>query len=893
MRRLKKTISSAAAAAFVLLSVSPVSANPQFSRAEAGDIRIEESGAVYNIYSADKSIGAFTSFGNQAGETINSVQASADHSVIFKVTGGSPSEIFGAMNANSHVFLVNPNGILFGPNAQVNAPGLVAAAMDLKSADFDSREFRFTAPAGGGFVRNDGNLKASPGGYVALVGKAVENRGTIDAPGGSAVLASGGAATVGLDGDGGISVKVTEAVDAPVYDLSGNRIENGLDNSGRIAAAGGAVVLTADAMEQVFDQAINHAGVIEAVTVEEKNGTIVLGGGSRGIVAVDGVLDASGSSGEKGGAIEITGEYVGLADHASLDASGGTGGGEIRIGGDYKGENPDVPNAKAVFFASDASVRADAETSGDGGKVIVWSDEATQVYGSISARGAAGGDGGFVETSSPNYLAVNGARVLAGRWLLDPFNVTISAATDSGGAYSGTNPVVWTPSAGSSNVQVATLLTSLDAGTDVIVSTSGGGIQPGNITLSASLSKTGVSASTLTLLADGSIFINSPITSSSSKLDVELFAGSTTGSRIDVLSSITTNGGDLTIDAPSGPAKLGAALTTNGGDVSIQSSGGLVELAGSVNIVTSSAAAAGDVFIDGPMVPVAAGVDLTIDTHNISAGAGGDVYLYKIMSNAIGGHIVNDFVINAGGSPRGDVTLIDSFLFGPNSADTPSVAITGGDISVYGQILVTGASGITLDASDTVFLGFLNANSDGDNLDIGNVSVTAANGIFDINGNAPNFQANTLTLATTAGDVGHAADPLEAQYVTLNGAGVNGVIRLTGFFVPGSDPAAAAGVTITGNRVSGGDNFQEFTTALAEVTQSGNASSTTGGASGKTEETGPGQKQEKKKEEKKDDQSAAAGTAAVQTQTFRLVETPAAFPEEKPVQPSTFQTCAS
>ena len=262
-----KKISRLLIGLFIFTQCAPAWANPVFSHTEAGDIHIDEQGPVYNINSADHSIGAFESFGNLAGETINSIQASASNSVLFKVIGTQPSEFFGALNANSHVFLVNPNGILFGPGSQVNAPGLVASALDLKSANFADGRLEFERGlSGSGYILNQGHLASSEGGYIALLGAAVENRGTIDTPGGSALLASAQSSTVSLDGDG-ISLALTKPIDAPVYDMNGQRVKDGLKNSGTISASGGQVLLSAQALDAVFDQVVNVDGVVEADTV--------------------------------------------------------------------------------------------------------------------------------------------------------------------------------------------------------------------------------------------------------------------------------------------------------------------------------------------------------------------------------------------------------------------------------------------------------------------------------------------------------------------------------------------------------------------------------------------------------------------------------------------------
>ena len=68
--------------------------------------------------------------------------------------------------------------------------------------------------------------------------------------------------------------------------------------------------------------------------------------------------------------------------------------------GDYQGSNPTIQNAARTYVDSTASIKANAEQTGDGGEVIVWSEEATGFYGEINAHGGAeSGNGGFVEIS--------------------------------------------------------------------------------------------------------------------------------------------------------------------------------------------------------------------------------------------------------------------------------------------------------------------------------------------------------------------------------------------------------------------------------------------------------------------------------------------------------------
>jgi len=83
---------------------------------------------------------------------------------------------------------------------------------------------------------------------------------------------------------------------------------------------------------------------------------------------------------------------------------------------------------------------ASATADGNGGTVVVWSQERTQAGDSISARGAGSGNGGRVEVSSHGELAfgasvdVGAPQGQAGTLLLDPTNIVIG---DTAGTVSG------------------------------------------------------------------------------------------------------------------------------------------------------------------------------------------------------------------------------------------------------------------------------------------------------------------------------------------------------------------------------------------------------------------------------------------------------------------------
>lgn len=243
------------------------------------------------------------SFGIAAGQTVQFVQPGSTSVALNRVLGADPSSIMGNLSANGRVFLLNPNGVLFGSGASVNVGGLVASTMSLSDARFMAGDYAFT-DAGSGSVVNLGNITAADGGYVALMGKTVSNQGVISARLGSVVLAAGNAVTMDVAGDGLLNMSVAQgAVNALV------------ENGGLIRADGGRVLLTAQAAGDLLHTAVNNTGVIQAQTIGNRNGTILLLGDMQsGTMNVGGTLDASAPNGGNGGFIETSAAHVNIKD---------------------------------------------------------------------------------------------------------------------------------------------------------------------------------------------------------------------------------------------------------------------------------------------------------------------------------------------------------------------------------------------------------------------------------------------------------------------------------------------------------------------------------------------------------------------------------------------------
>src|SRR5215831_16182172 len=450
-------------ASTLVLAPAVALANPQGAQVVGGQATVQGQGTstVTVTQGSDHAIINWNTFNIGAGEKTQFIQPSASSVALNRVTGGlGPSQIFGTITANGRVFLINPNGILFGLGSSVNTAGFLATTNDIRNEDFlnnTTGRFNFNIPGRlDASIVNFGHITATNGGFAALVAPGVRNAGVITANLGHVALASGNGFTLDFYGDKLITLQVGDEIANQVIDVATQKpLDSLVKNEGMLKANGGQVTLTAVAARHVVDSVINNTGVIEANTVGTKNGMIVLGaatddkqGASEQKVVVSGVLSARGrKSGEKGGTIQITGESIALKG-AKIRASGDAGGGTVLIGGDIGGGQVNsavsgvaqaklapwpVATARTVTIDDKTVITASAWSSGDGGKVVVWSDQSTTFAGQIKATGGANsGNGGFAEVSSGGVLSFTGLVNLSapkgslGTLLLDPHDIVIN-----------------------------------------------------------------------------------------------------------------------------------------------------------------------------------------------------------------------------------------------------------------------------------------------------------------------------------------------------------------------------------------------------------------------------------------------------------------------------------
>ena len=424
-------------------------------------------------------------------ERVTFRQPDKDSVALNRVVGDAASVIDGTLSGNGHVYVINPNGVLFGKNASVDVGSLVASTAKLSDSDMtnfaDANGITMAIPEDSSAkVINAGTIRAE-GGLVVLHAAEVENSGTITNPEGTTALAAARNLSLSADTAGKINFTVDGAL-AKAKAL----------NSGVLKADGGYLVMTARSAGDVMSTVVNNTGTMEAKTLRQnEKGEILLDGGDNGIVELNGTLDVSGmEAGQSAGSIKAIGAETHVEDGATLHAIGAVDGGLIETSGDYLeiGDNVDI------------------DAAGKTGKAGEW-------------------------LLDPLDVVISASR---------PDNATAGNATDNtdGRSYSLGNV---TNESRTSWVNSKTVSQLLSKGTNVRVESADIN-KAASISVNSTIEKTGTKEASFTLEAQRNITINKDITAKDGKLNVTLNSD-TDGDAIGAViinANIKTNGGNFT-----------------------------------------------------------------------------------------------------------------------------------------------------------------------------------------------------------------------------------------------------------------------------------------------------------------------------------------------------------
>lgn len=713
----------------------------------------------------------FRDFNVQQGQTANFLSTPQIHNILAGVNGGSASYINGLLQVtggNSNLYLLNPAGIVFGPNAQLNLPAAFHAStaqrvhfsggiFDLNGSNSYTQlngsplGFEF---ANKGILINEGNLRVNAGQSLTLMAHQVINTGTLGAAGGTvnvAAVPESGLVRVSQEG-------MLLSLEIPQERLPAASIIQPTDLPTLLTGGNGY-----PAVNTVIQNADGTIRLVhDSTKIPLTTNTAVIGG----------TIDVSHAAGA-GGKITIAGQGSNIAlINAQLNAAGNAGGGTILVGGDYLGGTTGTNrldrsfNAENLFINSGTSLNADALNQGDGGTIINWADNSTRFYGQISARGGTlSGNGGFVEVSGKQYLNFQGTvdttapNGTTGTLLLDPTDIYIIDGT------SDFNITSTSPFEAASNfypyseLTIGTLLSALNS-SNVIVTTASTASGTGNIYVQTPISSS--STNSLTLQADNNIIIGHPISLQGSLIlqaqgliqnqEFQNNPINISAANISANAPIQTNGTNITLQASGNILlpSIGNVLSTSGGSINLQSSGGLISLGGSLN------ASSGTIQVTG-----------NTNLLNSTNFSGGNI--------SFNGNISGNYPLSI--TSTGQTTVTGAI----NIANL--IIKAGGNIQLSN---VTTSSGIYLDNTN-------NMTFTAANITANNLQTTQSNGSIRV------FASNDVVL----GNVVSAGGPI--GIFALRSLSTGNISNNGGFVYLGSNIDANVGDITTG-----GGNFEAF-----------------------------------------------------------------------------------
>ncbi|MBD2201911.1 filamentous hemagglutinin N-terminal domain-containing protein [Calothrix sp. FACHB-1219] len=509
---------------------------------------------------------SFSEFNIDAGRGVYFQNPHSVTNILTRITGNNPSQIFGTLGVlgNANLFLLNPNGIIFGENARLDISGSFFAST-AKSLVFDNGlEFNTTNPEAPPLL----TLKIRPG------------------------------------------------------------LQNGIQ--GNISNAGNLTVGTGQSLT-LLGNTVTSTGTITA----------------------------------PGGRVEIFGDRIGLLDNAKIEVSAVGGGGTVLIGGDFQGKGT-VPNASSTFIGKNTSINADAIDNGNGGRVIVWSDNNTRFYGNISARGGVNsGNGGFVEVSGKQSLDYNGlvdtnaTNGNIGTLLLDPTNIEIVAA---GGE--------------TLNLTDADAFSDTDIGGD------------GNTKILANAFN--FALANVTLQATENITFSAPVITYFPGVGITAEAGN----NIFVNNQIISNGGQIQLNTQQGDITINANVISLGGNLGINTKN-LTLNQGILSANNSAATTVGNMKITAVESINIIGEGSKLISNNFGAIAGGNLEIETGTLNILDGALLGISTINqetAGNltiNAKNSINIIGTGVIDGSGISTQNIGTNnGGNLSVFTEKLL-------------------------------------------------------------------------------------------------------------------------------------------------------------------------------------------------------------
>jgi filamentous hemagglutinin family protein len=734
-------------------------------------------GPAYTIpQSAGQTVGSnlFQSFGRfnlNMGEIANFESAGNIRNILSRVTGGSASMIDGLISTNSanvNLFLINPSGIVFGPNASLNVGGSFVAST-ANALQFGNLGF---------FSATDKNIPSplltiNPS---ALLFNQINQNAAIQnnsvAPAG---IDPAGFDLFGLrvpDGKSLLLVGGNVTMDGGQLNANGGRVElGGLAEPGNVALS-----VDSDNLSLRFPDNVTRASVSltnQAAIYVEGAGGGNIAVNARNLEILEGTVLSAGIGEGLGTLFTVAGDITLNATGEIKVAGGSRVSNLVSLGSQGNGGNITIDSG---FFSLRDGAALAAATLGQGnaGNVTVRATGAVSLAGNagiFSTVGAGGvGKGGNIDINAATLSLIDGAQLQtitrrasatgpAGRGDAGNVNVNVTGAVDIAGQKNGFPSAIFssvsTGTVGNGgNITIDSGSFSLRDRAQLAASTFGQG-NAGNVTVRAtdSVDLTGnayifstvepggvgkggnidINAATLSLI-DGAVLLTSTREASDTQpagrgnagnVNVKVtgavnIAGEKNGFESAIFSDVGTgtvgNGGNITIDSGSFSLRDRAGLTAstsgqgNAGNV-IVSATGAVSLAGNAGIVSTVEAGGvgkgGNIDINAATLSLIDGAQL----QTITRGASDTQQAAR--GNAGNVNVKVTGAVDIAGQKNGFLSGINSFVETGTVGNGGNITIDSGSFSLrdLAQLQAStygqgNAGNVTVSATDAVSLAY-------------------------------------------------------------------------------------------------------------------------------------------------------------------------------------------
>ena len=801
----------------------PLTAKAQIAADGTTSTTVNQNGDNFTIEQGDRlGDNLFHSFNEFSVPTLGSASFNNPTDIVnifSRITGNNISDIDGLISANgaANLFLINPNGIIFGENASLNLGGsFLASTADSLLFD-ENTEFSATNPqppllevnipiglnfqnnpeeiVNRSMVKNSAGdsvgLEVAPGENLTLVGGDINfETGNTTAKGGNIQLGGLSAAgTVGINEDGSLNfsedvaqadITLSNAADVDVFGTGGGSITINARNLnleagdlGRSFIRGGITADSTSAAAQAGDITINatdNVSVDNSLIVnqvlseaEGNSGSVNISTDSLTLTNRGNILSSVGGKGT-GGLVSIN-----VADEISLDSSGIL----ANVEADAIGKAGDIEiTTTNLALTNGSAIISLTQGIGDAGQISLdvastISAEGGGIFSSVEGENSQGNAGG-IEINTANLSLTNGAQI-SGRVLgkgtggLVSINAADKLSLDSSLILANLEADA-TGKAGDINITT----TSLALNGSIIAAVTQGIGDAGQISLDV--------ASTISAEGGGIFSSVSGENSQGNAGDIDITTTNlnlTNGSAISASTSGIGDAGQIFLDVASTISAEDSTITSNMSGENSQGNAGGIEIDTANLYLTNDAEVSSGVSGKGTggLVSINVADEISLDSSSILTNAGADATgkAGDIDITTTNLNLTNDSAIAASTRGIGDA--------GQVSLDVAStISAEGGGIfsNVLGKNSQSNGSGIKINTANlsltnggavsTVIQGGGNAS---------NITINARESIFISGLNENNFRSGIAASARTVNGIAGNVDIFTNQLTIEDGAGIS------------------------------------------------------------------------------------------------------------------------